>query len=363
MGRVGDRAAFAKYARLCALWADDPNAGGERDESDYLMADLIADFLESADSPRTDHRERYKMLAKLLGESGGELPVVEFGPVAFRSWVTWLAGLKRADKQSRYNRTTVGHLMRALRWVVKWGVSTERVEPGQLDALETVPGPRRGQVRPSMAGKMPAVDPQAVADILPLLPAGVRGMVKLQILTGARPSELCRMTVGEVLCRGRVEVPGVGLVDLGIDKVWVYAPKEHKTAGRGKDRWILFGPKAQAVLRPFLSRRRQSARAESSGKTGNVRKNIKEFEWRRPGDRVFPYSAATYAQAIRRACERKGVPRWTPYQLRRLAARQIDADYGREATAAALGHSNLDTSAIYTGRNFAAAVRVATERG
>ena len=198
-------------------------------------------------------------------------------------------------------------------------------------------------VRGTKAGRMPAADPRAVQKVLPWLASPVREMVELQVMTGARPSELCRMTVGEVLRDGRVDVPGVGLVDLAAEKVWVYAPEEHKTSERGKDRWILFGPKAQALLDPFLTGRKPG-----------------EFVFAKSGKR---FSGETYRHAIERACNRAGVTPWTPYGLRRLAARQIDADHGREATAAALGHSNLDTSAIYTGRNFAAAVRVAVALG
>lgn len=355
MGREGDRAAFAKYSRLVAIWSEDPNAGGEVDESDYLLADLIADFMESADSPRTAHRSRYKQLAKLLGESGGEVKVSDFGPVAFRGWVTWLSGLK-GPKGSRFNRKTIGHYMGALRRVVKWGVSTERIESGQLEALATVPGPRAGQVRASKAGRMASADPRAVEKLLPFLSGPVRAMVEVQVLTGARPSELCRMKVGEVIRSGRLDLPGVGLVELG--DVWVYLPVEHKTSGQGKERWLIFGPKAQAVLRPLLARRRDGDHVFDPRKAD--RRRGRTGYGRAPGR---CYSADTYAQAIERACDRAGVGRITPYSLRRLASREIDAAFGREATAATLGHAHPDTSAIYTGRNFKRAVEVARARG
>src|SRR5579872_56647 len=61
----------------------------------------------------------------------------------------------------------------------------------------------------------------------------VRGLVKFQWLTGCRPGEACRLR------RCDIEMGGT---------VWLYKPKKHKTAWRGKSRTVVIGPKAQELL-------------------------------------------------------------------------------------------------------------------
>ena len=64
-------------------------------------------------------------------------------------------------------------------------------------------------------------------------------MVRIQLLTGCRPGEVCKLTPG--------------MIDRSGD-VWVAKLHEHKTAIHDHERYLYFGPKAQAVLRPFLLR-------------------------------------------------------------------------------------------------------------
>lgn len=41
----------------------------------------------------------------------------------------------------------------------------------------------------------------------------------------------------------------------GLDReIWLYTPTSHKTAHRGKKRTIYIGPRAQAILKPWLLR-------------------------------------------------------------------------------------------------------------
>src|SRR5207237_78962 len=52
-----------------------------------------------------------------------------------------------------------------------------------------------------------------------------------------------------------VDLPGAGPVDLDAAGVWVYVPAEgHKTEYKGGVRWLVFGPRARAVLAPWLDR-------------------------------------------------------------------------------------------------------------
>src|SRR5690606_17920504 len=52
---------------------------------------------------------------------------------------------------------------------------------------------------------------------------------------------------------GEISTMKPGLVDTSGD-VWQYVPEDHKTKHQGKQRIIFIGPRAQAVLMPYLLR-------------------------------------------------------------------------------------------------------------
>jgi len=59
------------------------------------------------------------------------------------------------------------------------------------------------------------------------------------------------------------------------------------------------------------------------------------------------YQVATYGRAIERACERAGVPPWSPNQLRHLAATNITREFGIDVARSVLGHGSISTTEIY----------------
>ena len=83
------------------------------------------------------------------------------------------------------------------------------------------------------------VEDDVVEKTIGHLPLVVADMVRFQRLAGCRPGEVCAITPS--------------LVDRSND-VWKVKLVEHKTAWRGQNRTIYVGPKAQAVLAPYLLR-------------------------------------------------------------------------------------------------------------
>jgi len=67
----------------------------------------------------------------------------------------------------------------------------------------------------------------------------VAAMIDLQLLTRARPGEIVQLRPYDIDRTGAT---------------WTCRPPEHKTRHYGHERVILFGPKAQQVLSPFLLR-------------------------------------------------------------------------------------------------------------
>jgi integrase len=154
-------------------------------------------------------------------------------------------------------------------------------------------------------------------------------------------------------------------------RVWSYVPASHKTEHHGKRRTIHFGPRAQAILRPWLrteltaylfspreateERRAEGRRARKTPLTPSQRgRRRKARPKRAPGDR---YDTRAYAHAIRygirktnRLAERAGLPGigdWHPHQLRQNAATLLRREFGLDVARAVLGHSSPAVTEVY----------------
>ena len=102
----------------------------------------------------------------------------------------------------------------------------------------------------------------------------------------------------------------------------VYIVRDHKCAVHGMERVVVLNHAALTAVREAL--------AECPRTDTPIFQNRACGSWEK----------TTLAHMIERACRVLGVPRWTPYQLRHLAATEAVNRTGNEAAAAAmLGHS------------------------
>jgi integrase len=187
-------------------------------------------------------------------------------------------------------------------------------------------------------------------------------MVDLQDLTGMRP--------GEVVAMRGCDIDRTG-------SVWIYRPARHKTDYRERERFVPIGPRAQAVLGPWLredpggylfspaeAEVGRNAERRKGRKTAMTPSQARRQRKRRP--RRAPgacYAKNSYAQAVRRACERAGVPHWHPNQLRHAAATRIRKKYDLEAAQVVLGHAKADVTQVYAERDQNRAMEIAAEIG
>jgi integrase len=278
------------------------------------------------------------------------------------------------------SRTTVNARINRIRRVFRWGVSVELMPAPVIQALETVRGLQRGRSSAKEPAEIMPVPIERVEATLPHLNRVVAAMVRIQLLTGCRAEEI-------MIMRGCDLTPG--------EPNWEYRPAWHKTAWRGKDRVIIVGPKAQAIVRQFLkadlqaflfdprdvvaahhaerARKRKSRPAPSE-----IARRIKA----RPGrGRADHYDRRTYRQAVIRACDRaflhpvlskikpkeltahqrgqlkewRRKQRWSPLQLRHTAATAIRSQFGLEASQVVLGHARCDVTQVYAERDLARA--------
>jgi integrase len=76
------------------------------------------------------------------------------------------------------------------------------------------------------------------------------------------------------------------------------------------------------------------------------------------------YTTRSYRRAIERACDAAGVPRFSPHQLRHLAAHRIRAKHGIDGARAMLGHSLASVTERYSREvDRQTAAKIAAEMG
>jgi integrase len=325
------------------------------------VCDIAARYLLHAETYYRDVRghktssyDGVRMAIRAL-EPYFDIPATEFGPLRLQSMRALLVEQGRP-------RVTCNRVVKAVRRLFKWAASQELIPVSVSDALATVDPLRAHR---TTAPELPPVKPvsdEVLEATIAHLPKVVADMARLHRLTGARPSELCSMRPCDI--------------DRSDEEVWAYRPFTHKTAWRGEERVIHIGPKAQAILEPYLHRpadafcfspreseaarhREQRARRKSPvqpSQRGRRSKNPK----RPAGD---CYTRDSYRRAIERAAKAAGVPAWFPNQLRHSAATEIRAIFGIEASSTRLGHKSLDVTQVYAERNLKLSRDVARQIG
>jgi integrase len=260
-------------------------------------------------------------------------------------------------------RPVVNKDVNRIKRMFRWGVEHELVPVTVYQALQTVAGLRKGRSDAREPEPVGPVHEEHIKAVLPFVTAPVAAMVQLQRLTGARPGEVTAMRPGDITREA------VG--------VWVYCPHEHKTEHFGATRLVVIGPRAQEVLRPWLDRAPEAycfspaeAVAARNARSRANRKSPMTPSQAARKPKPNPKRAArarydkdSYRWAIRKACQKAGVPVWHPNQLRHTAATEVRARFGLDAAQAVLGHAKADVTQVYAERDLAKARAVMSEIG
>ncbi len=290
-------------------------------------------------------------------------PIGDFGPSELRFC------RDEMERSGRFCRSYVNALTNCVRAVVKWGVAEGLAEPSVLVGLQALPPLKKNRSATREADPVKPVSLETVEKTLSFLTAPVAATVRVQLLLGCRPGEICEMRARDLDLSGPVRT---------------YRPQSWKTQrlAKGADdaKRIAVGPRAQAILTPYLEekdadeylfsprdawrdhvrelRRRRKTPLTPSQRAREAKR--KESQNSRLNDR---YSEDAYGKAVRKAAAKAGVEIWSPNRLRRLAASRVRATYGLEAAQCVLGHARADTTQIYAERDYARAVKIAAEIG
>ncbi|MBI1311301.1 tyrosine-type recombinase/integrase [bacterium] len=366
LGKFGTPEADEAYRRIIAEWfasgtLPEARTAGKTAES-LSINELILAYFRFAQTYYVKNGEQTGEVSlirdtmRVLRVHYGTSTADSFGPLKLKA-------VRESMIAKGWCRTEINRKIGLIRRMFKWGVENEIVRADTLHALQAVAGLRRGR---SEARESEPVRPVAEADInavLPFVAAQVRDMVRLQLLAGCRPGEICSLRPCDV-CRD--------------GDVWEYRPESHKTEHHGRERIIFFGPRAQEILCPWLDNRPAEAFCFSPAEAQAARNAEKRRRRKSPvqpsqRDRTKPdaartpgdcYTTASYRRAIQYGCTKAGIgDAWSPNQLRHSRATWLRRQYGIEAAQVILGHSTADVTQIYAERDFESARRVMAEVG
>ncbi len=129
-------------------------------------------------------------------------------------------------------------MIQEIRRVFKWGIAEELVKAETLVSLKAVEPLLGGEAAFENEERRP-VDIEVVRKTAQFLSPVVRAMLRVQIKTGMRPSEICRMRPCDIDRSG---------------PVWLYRPSTHKTKWKGQKREIPLVGDAREAIENFINR-------------------------------------------------------------------------------------------------------------
>lgn len=248
LGSYGSPESHAEYRRVLGEWElAGRRLDAERRAPDLTINELALAYYRYAEAyytkngRPTDEANRVKMALRPMKELYGHTPAREFGPLALKAvreqflrhtcgfcGGTGQRGEETAEEAEEavcrscgrcrglgvkgYPRRLANQLTAVLKRMFRWAVAEEMLAVAVSQALDTVAGLRKGKVSAREHIPVKPVRAELVEKTLPHLSLHVRAMVRLQMLTGARPGEVC------LLKPEHLDLTG---------EVWVWRPQEH----------------------------------------------------------------------------------------------------------------------------------------
>ena len=382
LGKHGTPASREAYGRAIAEMAASPSSAKimfPAETSDLTIVELCASYLRFAKGYYTKNGRpsdwlcHIRLMITKLSDLYGRTLAAEFGPLKFKA-------IRQTLIDAGHSRPYINKLMAIVPRVFKWAAAEELVPASIYHALRTVEGLKKGRTKAREPKPVLPVEESLVEATLPHLPKIVADMVRFERLTGCRPGEVCQLRPGDI-DRSR--------------EVWAYRPGSHKTEHHDRERVIFIGPKAQAVILPYLLRDAAAycfSPAESMQGMRDARRTARRTPLHygnRPGTnrKVRPqrtpktrYTKDSYARAIRRGVDKANkailedakefqidnpvlLAYWAPNRLRHARATEVRRTYGLEAAQVVLGHAKADVTQVYAERDQALAAEIMQKIG
>lgn len=363
LGKYGSEDSRQLYDDLIGKWLADQDPQGLRLTLDDLCLLYIGHcdmYYRKPDGRQTGEAGNIRAALRPLLALFGTTRARDFSPRRLKEYREKL--IANGICRSSCNRSVT-----RVRGMFRWAVENEYLPVETWNALKVVQGLRRGRSDARETDPVKPVSQAFIDAIKPYVSRQIWACIQLQLLTGARPGEILSMRGCDLNTRG---------------KVWEYVPASHKTEHYGHHRVIFLGPQSQEIIHAFLRQeltsflfRPRDARSEWLAQfNGPGRPDKKGTTTRQAGER---YTTATYAEAVRRGCEKafdmpaelrrinpklalgererlsKEAARWRaeftwhPHQLRHNAATRLRREHGLDAARAILGHASMVATEVY----------------
>jgi len=326
LGKYGSTASRQEYDRIIAEFVGNGRQPFAHPDI-ILVENLITRYLGYVEKELDYSKSRtaaIRFVLRILNASYGKQPVTSFGPSALKA-------LRQQWVDNEMGRDTINGYVSIVRQIFYWGAEEEIIPADVAVALKMVKRLQKGRTSAVEYDDIQPVADAVVEATLPFLKPQVQDMVRIQRLISGRPQDVLGMRSCDLDRSG---------------EIWRYTPVNHKTAKKGKLRELPIGPRAQAILHPYLEQ------CEGCPERF-IFLNSKGEQFR----------VSSYGEMIASAAKRAGVPHWSPNQLRHSGASEIRARFGLEYAQASLGHSSARTTEIYAKVAFEKAAAVAAELG
>jgi len=378
LGIWGSAEAKTAYARFIAKLQSDPvtfETEQRISRGDVLIAELAAEhFKHIQGRMHPAHINHFKVTIGYL-DIYGDIAVNEFSPKKLK------AVRNQMIKAGTLCRNVINDFIRRIICIFAWGVEEELVQPHIVTALREVKALRKGEKGTFDHPPRKAVPDDVIRRTLPFMSPTVRTMVMIQRLTGMRPTEICKMTVGDI-----DQTRGNGL--------WHYTLKAqeteqcaHKTEEHIGEKIIPLGVPEQVLLAPYLVGKKptdavfspRTAMAEHYAERRASRKSKitpsqaarDKVRAEKPDKRYGEfYDQSSYRGAVLNAIDKgnkelpddQKIPHWTPYQIRHSAGTAAEKEGGLDKAQALLAHRSANVTKRYAHGQLAIAEEMARKR-
>jgi integrase len=330
--------------------------------TETTIEELKKAFLKDA-KIRYDHRDynHYEVALKLVCQIHSNTKTSEFGTKA-------LIDVQEHFVQQGYSRQYCNKLVNFIRSVFKWGSLRELVPKSTPYFLKLVIPLSEGKTTTPETEPRLDVPDEVVEATLPHLLPTVAAMVQVQRAAVMRPSEVCRMKVGDIDTK---------------DEIWVYEPKQHKGKWRGHPRTVALGKLEQEIIAPRLigkqpdnavfspkdaiSERYRIMKRKTKRTPSQEKRHQQAVENNRSRVREH-YDSNSYSKSIKQSIKKANrtltepIPLWTPYQLRHAGVTEITETDGLDVARAVAGQKTLDVAQIYNHADKKIAIKNAQKR-
>jgi integrase len=366
LGRCGSPEAHARYGELVKQYLHNGRQPLERAatvaQAPCSVADLFQGFRGWIDATGkylkagkpTSSRIFFESIMRSFEDFAGRVRVDRLGEALLVQW------RDRLEQEPRLTRKGINRKVAALLAVLRWGRARGHVGRETWADCSAIVALQRGQCgsRPEHGRLRRAPTFAKIERVAAACSSRhVAAMLRLQALPGCRPGEAVAMKWGRIDRNGPV-IDGT--------PTWVYTVEESKVAHHGLSVRYALPPAAQAILVDFpalptayifspgdsMTERRQRLR---SARATPATRQMHERDRKARHDYAERWDVSAYRNAVEAACERAGVERFTPHEVRHAFATWAANVLGVMAASVALNHRNLSTTQRYLHADPAAA--------